>query len=236
MTWIQTYPKFVSYFFKISPSRLYANQRNPLLSSRSITRRNMSSLPLTGTKRAHDALAETDASGKFVRSAAGFREVISKTHSVFQPEKDRYHLYIAYGCPWANRCLAILKLKGLDDCIGFTAVHPTWQRTRPTDPEDTHAGWVFFDSEKDVALTNPAGFGSFAPAGLTRDTVNGAKCVRDLYEKSNDTKHKYSVPVLWDKKTNSIVNNESSEIVRIFTKEFDEWATGTHCNSKRHNL
>lgn len=73
---------------------------------------------------------------------------------------------------------------------------------------------------------NPNGFGSFAPSGCEPDTVNGAKFVRDLYEMSNDTKHKYSVPVLWDKKNKCIVSNESSEIVRMFTKEFDEWATG----------
>lgn len=179
-----------------------------------------------GIKRAHDALAETDTAGKFVRTAAGFREIISDSNPTFKPEKDRYHLYISYGCPWANRCLAVLKLKGLDDCIGFTAVHPTWQRTRPGDEEDQHFGWTFFQSGKDAPFSSPNGNGSFAPDGSDEDPINGVKFIRDLYEKSNDTKHKYSVPVLWDKREGRIVNNESSEIVRMFTKEFDQWATG----------
>ena len=99
---------------------------------------------------AHDALAETNAHGHFVRTAAGFREIISKEHSEYKPEFDRYHLYISLACPWANRCLAVLKMKGLDACIKHTVVHPTWQRTRPDDDTDTHAGWAFFQSGLDA--------------------------------------------------------------------------------------
>ena len=88
----------------------------------------------------------------------------------------------------------------MDDCIGFTAVHPTWQRTRPTDPEDTHAGWVFFNSEKDAALSSASGDGSFFVEGLNGDPVNGAQYLRDLYDLSGDTKGIYSVPVFWDLK------------------------------------
>ena len=95
---------------------------------------------------ARDALAETNETGKFVRTAAGFREIISKEHEEFKPEFDRYHLYISLACPWANRCLVALKLKGLNDCIKHTVVHPTWQKTRPNDENDKHHGWAFFQS------------------------------------------------------------------------------------------
>ena len=97
-------------------------------------------------KIAHDALAETNIKGSFVRTASGFREIISNDHPEFKPEFDRYHLYISLACPWANRCLAVLKMKGLDDCIKHTVVHPTWQRTKPNDESDKHAGWAFFRS------------------------------------------------------------------------------------------
>lgn len=96
--------------------------------------------------KAHDALAEVATTGKFIRTASGFREIISPDHAVYKPEKGRYHLYISLACPWANRCLAVLKMKGLDECIGHTVVHPTWQRTRPGDENDKHAGWAFFQS------------------------------------------------------------------------------------------
>ncbi len=177
--------------------------------------------------KAHDALAETALNGKFVRTAAGFREIISSEHPVYKPEFGRYHLYISFACPWANRCLAVINMKGLQDCIGFTAVHPTWQKTKPGDAEDTHCGWAFYDSKSGMPLSGPTGYGSFATPGCELDTINGANFIRDLYEKSNDTHHKYSVPVLWDKQTGTIVNNESSEIVRMFTSVFDEWATGS---------
>ncbi len=68
--------------------------------------------------------------------------------------------------------------------------------------------------------------GKFSPAGCTPDVINGCKTIRELYELSGDTLGKYSVPVLWDTHTSRIVNNESSEIIRMLTREFDEWATG----------
>lgn len=181
---------------------------------------------MTEFMKIRDATAETDVQGKFVRTAAGYREIISNEHPIFKPEFDRYHLYISYACPWANRCLAVLKLKGLETCIKFTVVHPTWQRTKPDNPNDQHCGWAFYQSNSQPPLSNPNGHGSFSPSGCDPDPNAGANFIRDLYEKSNDTLGKFSVPVLWDKYTNTIVNNESSEIVRMFTKEFDAWATG----------
>ena len=173
-----------------------------------------------------DSLAEVDELGRFKRTAAGFREIISKQNLQFQPAYGRYHLYVSMACPWANRCVAILNLKGLTDCIGVTVVHPTWQRSRPNDPIDLHYGWVFFDSEKSAPLSNPEGMGQLSPSGCEPDPINGANFIRDLYELSKDQIGKYSVPVLWDKKNKCIVNNESSEIMRMLSSEFNEWANG----------
>jgi putative glutathione S-transferase len=74
---------------------------------------------------AHTALAEGDVAGRFVRTASGYREIISAAHPVFKPAAGRYHLYISLACPWANRCLAVRNLKGLQHAIGVTVVHPT---------------------------------------------------------------------------------------------------------------
>jgi putative glutathione S-transferase len=174
-------------------------------------------------RKAHDALAEATKSGKFERTASGFRRIIgTKDETLFLPEFDRYHLYISLACPWANRCLAVINMKGLQECIKVTVVHPTWQRTRPDVEDDTHCGWAFSED----ALHSPSGQGLFKTSKNSLDIINGAKYVRDLYEMSDDHNYKYSVPVLWDKKTRQIVNNESSEIVRMFNTEFNAWATG----------
>ena len=164
--------------------------------------------------------------GKFIRVASGYREIIQADHPIYQPEKDRYHLYISLACPWANRCLATIRLKGLQDCISVNTVHPSWQRTKPNDPEDVHCGWVFNTG----ALSSAGGCGSVAVPHCTLDTVNKADSIRDVYELNKDTYKKFSVPILWDKKTNSIVNNESSEILRMLTKEFDAYATGPYAS------
>ena len=134
---------------------------------------------------------------------------------------NRYHLYVSLACPWASRCVAALYLKGLEDIIGLSVTHPTWQRTRPDDAEDTHTGWVFATPE-DPPLSNPAGFGSFDARGCIPDPIHAAKSVRDLYEIAQDTNGKYTVPILWDTKESTIVNNESSEILRILNTGFDE--------------
>lgn len=188
----------------------------------------VSSYTLLMSKRAiaHDALAEVDKKGRFVRQDAGFRDWVSHDHATFKPEANRYHLYLAGACPWANRCCSMLHMKGLTHIISTTFVHPTWVRTRPDDENDKHCGWTFFDSDNDAPLANTNGYGSFTLAGCTPDTLNGAKVVRDLYELSNDTLGKYTVPVLWDKKTRCIVSNESSEILRMLNDQFQEWANG----------
>lgn len=166
------------------------------------------------------ALSEVSVAGEFKRTPAGFRNAIEEGGR-FEPEAGRYHLYISYACPWANRCLAVMYLKGLEDVIGLSVVHPTWQRTRPD--QDAHTGWAF-RAPTDPPVSGPTGFGSFDCEGCIPDTVNDAKFVRDLYDLAKDTTGKYSVPVLWDKKLGTIVNNESSEIVRLFNSKFNHLA------------
>jgi len=157
--------------------------------------------------------------GAFVRKDSAFRKWISEDSDQFKPESGRYHLYISYACPWACRTLMLRNMKGLQNHIGLSIVHPTWQKTNPE--KDDHSGWVFA-KEGDPPLPNTLGHGSNASKDLIPDTVNNCKTVRELYELSNDTNGKYSVPVLWDKKQKVIVNNESSDILRMFNSNFNK--------------
>ncbi|XP_074269531.1 uncharacterized protein LOC141592674 isoform X1 [Silene latifolia] len=159
---------------------------------------------------ARTALDEMSNSGAFTRSPSTFRNIISREPgSPFLPESGRYHLYISYACPWASRCLSYIKLKGLEKAISFTSVKPKWERTKE---DDAHMGWVFpaSDTEEADAETDP---------------LHGAKSIRALYElASSNYSGKYTVPVLWDKKLQTIVNNESSEIIRMLNSEFNDIA------------
>ncbi|XP_015885375.2 uncharacterized protein LOC107420824 isoform X1 [Ziziphus jujuba] len=159
---------------------------------------------------ARSALDETSDSGAFTRTASTFRNSISRgPNSQFPAESGRYHLYISYACPWASRCLAYLKIKGLEKAISFTSVKPIWERTKES---DEHMGWVFPATDTEEPGAEP-------------DPLNGAKSIRELYElASTNYTGKYTVPVLWDKKLKTIVNNESSEIIRMFNVEFNEIA------------
>ncbi|KAH0453110.1 hypothetical protein IEQ34_017434 [Dendrobium chrysotoxum] len=166
------------------------------------------------------SLDEVSPTGYFIRTPSTFRNFISKdSASQFPAVSGRYHLYISYTCPWASRCLAYLKLKGLDKAIGFTvtfflapkdfAVKTKWERTKET---DEHLGWVFPRSTTEEPGADP-------------DPLNGARSIRELYElASSNYSGKYTVPVLWDKQLKTIVNNESSEIIRMFNTEFNEIA------------
>eukprot|EP00122_Pirum_gemmata_P002981 Pgem_evm1s2693 len=148
--------------------------------------------------------------GAFQRKDAVFRNWVRKDGSTpFQPEKDRYHLYISYACPWASRCLALLELKGLTNSISLSVVDPVMDFTKPG--EDEHKGW-FFKSEESFPGNIP-------------DFINHTTTVRELYEKvtpADVINHTFSVPILWDKKLNTIVSNESSEIIRMFNSEFND--------------
>ena len=171
------------------------------------------------------AVADVSATGAFVRKDSIFRNRIEKD-GPFPPEAGRYHVYVSLACPWACRVVSTIGLKGLGDVVSWSAVHPTWQKTRPEDPGDTHAGWAF--ARAGEALSSPSGCGSFAGANYESDPLHGSdvRFVRDLYDRvgaSSGTR--FTVPILWDKKTSTIVSNESSEIIRDLNAEFQEFAT-----------
>ncbi|XP_076955287.1 uncharacterized protein LOC143630075 [Bidens hawaiensis] len=159
---------------------------------------------------ASSALDEMSKTGAFIRTPSTFRSLISRDpNAKFPAEPGRYHLYVSYACPWASRCLAYLKIKGLDKAISFTSVKPIWERTKES---DEHMGWVFPDTETEQPWAAP-------------DHINGEKTVRALYElASANYSGKYTVPVLWDKKQKTIVNNESEEIIRMLNTEFNDIA------------
>ena len=112
-------------------------------------------------------------------------------------------------------------MKGLTGVIGMSVVHPTWQRSRPD--LDEHSGWVFGDAH--TVITNPNGHGKNQVTDLQPEPFYNAKFIRDLYERANDTHGKYSVPVLWDRKLETIVSNESADIIQMLNSEFNDFAT-----------
>jgi len=171
------------------------------------------------------ALAEVDKKGAFIRKDSTFRDII-KEGGKFPPEAGRYHLYISLACPWAHRCYIVRSMKGLEDVIGLSIVHPTWQYTKKE--VDDHCGWVFRDPESEP-LSNTNGFGSFDARECIPDSINGTSSMRELYN-SIGYEGKYSVPVLWDKKEKTIVNNESSEIVCMFNSAFNAFAKNPDLN------
>ncbi|THH30459.1 hypothetical protein EUX98_g3717 [Antrodiella citrinella] len=152
----------------------------------------------TTTKLTHDATAPVlNKAGAFTRPASSFRNVI-EVGGQYAPEKGRYHLYVTYGCPWAGRTLIAWKLKGLEEIIDVTVLS-----------SKSHTeGWAFKDID-DFPL-------------VEHDPLFGAKRLSEIYFKAEPNyTGRYTVPLLWDKKTNTIVNNESSEIIRIFNTGFN---------------
>lgn len=154
-----------------------------------------------------DSLAET-ADGRFVRTASTLREWIRADGTTpFPPARHRYLLYVSLACPWASRCLAVRAMKGLEDVVEVAVVAPVWAATKPE--ADDHRGWVFDASVR----------------GATADPVFGARTIREVYERAGVTVHKYTVPVLLDRESRCIVNNESADIIRMFNAEFNALAT-----------
>jgi len=147
---------------------------------------------------------KNNAQGEFVRWESRFRNWITKDGSAgpngeagFVAEPGRYHLYVSYACPWAHRTLIYRKLKGLEDIIDVSVVHPLM-------PE---VSWVFGDYP-----------------GATEDKANGTQALYEVYQMADPLfDGVVTVPLLWDKKTQTIVNNESSEIIRMFNSSFDQW-------------
>ena len=150
-----------------------------------------------------DVWYETETTGgAFVRKAASFRNWVTADGSPgpsgkggFAAESGRYHLYVSLACPWAHRTLIFRKLKGLEPHISLSIV----------DPLMLEEGWVFSDGP-----------------GTLPDTVNGKKRLYEVYLAADpDYTGRVTVPVLWDRKTGTIVSNESSEIIRMFNSAFD---------------
>lgn len=144
----------------------------------------------------------------------------------YSPESGRYHLYASYACPGSHRALIVRALKGLEDVISVTIVHPTWRHTNPSDASDKHRGWVFGNPEG-KPFHNTMGRGGPFPSAYpdnTPDPILNAFSVRNLYEYASDTSGKYTIPLLWDKKLNTIVNNESSDISYMLNSSFNDFA------------
>ncbi|MGB6117012.1 MAG: glutathione S-transferase family protein [Mesorhizobium sp.] len=152
----------------------------------------------------HDKWYETGKSGRFERSEAQFRDWITVDGSPapgrsrgFKAEPDRYHLYVSLACPWAHRTLIVRKLKKLEDIISVSVVHHYMGKD----------GWTFLEQD-----------------GATGDTLYGVDFMHQIYTKADpDYSGRVTVPVLWDKQEQTIVSNESSEIIRMLNSAFDEW-------------
>lgn len=139
---------------------------------------------------------QQDPEGRFKRNPTKFRNWVSADGSTgFKAESGRYHLYVSLACPWAHRTLIMRKLKGLEEAISLSIV----------DPFMDEEGWEFSD----------------AP-GCIPDTVHGSRYLREVYLKADQNcTGRVTVPVLWDKQKNTIANNESREIIRMFDTEFE---------------
>ena len=140
--------------------------------------------------------------GRFVRKLPQFRSWITADGSAgptgdagFKAEADRYHLYVSLACPWAHRTLIYRSLKGLEDMIPVSVVH--WYMA--------DNGWTFQAGD-----------------GVVADPLHNAEFMHQIYTAAMpDYSGRVTVPVLWDKKTNTIVSNESPEIIRMFNSAFD---------------
>jgi putative glutathione S-transferase len=137
--------------------------------------------------------------GRFVRKESAFRDWVRADGSTaFAPAAGRYHLYVSLACPWAHRALIGRALKRLEDVISVSVVHPFMGKD----------GWSF---------ENPD-----ATAGCVPDPVHGARFLHEVYTHADATyTGRVTVPVLWDRERGTIVNNESSEILRMLNAEFD---------------
>jgi putative glutathione S-transferase len=139
----------------------------------------------------------TDDEGRFVRSITTFRDRVSADGSSgFPAEEGRYHLYVSWACPWAHRTAILRKLKGLEGVISLSSVQPYMG-------ED---GWAF-----------SSGF---------PDPLHGAGLLREIYTIADpDYTGRVTTPVLWDKEEQTVVNNESREIMYMLDVEFEDLAT-----------
>jgi putative glutathione S-transferase len=141
--------------------------------------------------------------GRFERKAPSFRNWVTKDGSAgptgnsgFKAEPNRYHLYVSLACPWAHRTIIYRKLKGLEDMISLSVVNAFMG----------DEGWTFAPGE-----------------GVIPDPILNAVNVHEIYTAAQaDYTGRVTVPILWDKKTHTIVSNESPEIIRMFNSAFDD--------------
>jgi len=138
--------------------------------------------------------------GEFVRRDSQFRaRITADGSSGFPAEAGRYHLYASLACPWAHRALLYRKLKGLEGAISVSIVGPV----------SRDDGWEFTEEP-----------------GCIPDIINEARYLRQIYVKAEPRyTGRVTVPVLWDTATGTIVNNESSEIIRMLGSEFEAFAS-----------
>lgn len=140
--------------------------------------------------------------GRFIRKDSQFRNWITPDGTPgpdgvegFKAEANRYHLYVSYACPWANRALIMRNIKGLNDIISVSVVNPFRE----------NKGWTFEPAD-----------------GVVPDPVMDAKYLYEIYAKADPSySGRVSVPVLYDLKQNKIVNNESADIIRMLNSAFD---------------
>ena len=138
--------------------------------------------------------------GRFVRPDTQFHDRVEAAPGArFQPEAGRYHLYVSLACPWAHRTLIVRALKGLEEALPISVVNPLM----------LEHGWTF----------DPA-------PGTLADPVLGARYLYEIYRSAQPRySGRVTVPVLWDKREGTIVNNESSEILSMLGSDFDRLAT-----------
>ena len=153
----------------------------------------------------HDVWYSTkETGGRFQRDASRFRNWVTPDGAAgpsgedgFKAEPGRYHLYVSYACPWAHRTLILRTLKKLEDVISFSVVHHFMGEN----------GWTFL-----------------AEDGATGDALYGSDFLHQIYTRANPAySGRVTVPVLWDKQRQTIVSNESAEIIRMLNSAFDEW-------------
>ena len=148
-----------------------------------------------------DDVATLGDDGAFERAETTFRDRVGDDGSAHPAEPGRYHLYVSYACPWAHRTLVARALLGLEDAISVSVV----------DPHMGEGGWRFSEN-----------------TGCVPDPVFSAEFLRDVYRKSDPAfTGRVTVPVLLDKQTRKIVNNESREILRMLATTFASMGTRT---------
>ena len=160
-----------------------------------------------------DKWYDTDSTGgKFKRDAAQFRNFITADGSAgpsgstgFKAEADRYHLYVSLACPWAHRTLIFRQLKGLEGIIDVSVV----------DYLMADHGWTFQASDT-------------TDSELVGDQINQHELMHQIYTQADvDYSGRVTVPVLWDKQNQTIVSNESADIIRMFNSAFNELTGNT---------